>query len=373
MKKYWVIAIVIIIIISIGVILFYTKTNPDTIKIEQTESKQGMVIIPAKNIDMPVNSGKTESFNLSSFYIDKYPVTNRQYLDYLRKSTPSTKEDKEREIEGMPDEKLDFPVVRVSYNDAESYAQFYEKRLPTEAEWYLAASGGDGREYPWGNQWDDKLVEPENIGGRSVGKNKNGESPFGVADLVGNVFQWTCSSYFLENNVVGPEFGGKMRVVRAGACTYMPAWNKCSFRAAVRESEITSVIGFRCVKPIGGKDKNLELEKNRKTVFIEGDFNYSEGLRQMISCGIYRKPDSLLESYIAENVKKSDVVADIASGIGFLTFYLSDITGAKGKVYAVDIDESVLDFVKVYSEKKGMTNVFTIVSQPADTMLPENS
>jgi ubiquinone/menaquinone biosynthesis C-methylase UbiE len=164
-----------------------------------------------------------------------------------------------------------------------------------------------------------------------------------------------------------------MRVIRAGACTYMPQWSRCAFRAAVRETVKTHVIGFRCVKPAKADDPNLASEKKHNNTFDEKDFDYSEALRQMISCGINRKPTPALQDYITQNVRQGETVADVASGIGFLTFCLSGIIGNEGKVYAVDIDKSVLDFVEAYSAKEGKNNISVIVSKPADTLLPADS
>ena len=88
------------------------------------------------------------------------------------------------------------PVTWVSLEDARAYAAWAGKRLPHEWEWQYAAQGADGRLYPWGNEWDaDAVPAPDHgrtmRGPDDVDAHPRGASPFGVMDLVGNVWQWT--------------------------------------------------------------------------------------------------------------------------------------------------------------------------------------
>jgi len=87
-------------------------------------------------------------------------------------------------------------VTWVSLEDARAYASWTGKRLPHEWEWQYAAQGTDGRLYPWGNEWDASAVAlPDKSrtmrGPDPVDAHPKGASPFGVMDLVGNVWQWT--------------------------------------------------------------------------------------------------------------------------------------------------------------------------------------
>lgn len=92
------------------------------------------------------------------------------------------------------------PIVNVSWNDCKAYADWAALRLPTGAEWQLAASGGDGRWFPWGQDWDpSKCVNSDSNPRRSstspVGTLPAGDSPFGCSDMSGNAFEWCANDY----------------------------------------------------------------------------------------------------------------------------------------------------------------------------------
>jgi iron(II)-dependent oxidoreductase len=105
------------------------------------------------------------------------------------------------------------PVVGVSGYEAEAYASYRGLRLPTELEWERACRADDGRDYPWGNEWDDTACGHRNHGTRCtkpVGFYPKCVSPFGVFDLCGNVWQWTS------------DVRGEIWVVRGGAWNNLP-------------------------------------------------------------------------------------------------------------------------------------------------------
>src|SRR5262249_23542421 len=95
-----------------------------------------------------------------------------------------------------PDGWAEKPVTWVSLEDGRAYATWAGKRLPHEWEWQYAAQATDGRTYPWGNEWDASAV-PLPDKGRDMRAPTNvdafpkGTSPFGILDMVGNVWQWT--------------------------------------------------------------------------------------------------------------------------------------------------------------------------------------
>ena len=141
-----------------------------------------------------------KSFDMKPFFIDTYPVTNAQYMQFIEASgyQPRDRQNYLRHWQGgRPSaEQAKQPVTWVDLTDARAYAQWAGKRLPTSWEWQYAAQGSDGRAYPWGDAWDDGAVPvPDSTttpaSAAPVDALPRGASPFGVMDLVGNVWQWT--------------------------------------------------------------------------------------------------------------------------------------------------------------------------------------
>jgi len=138
--------------------------------------------------------------NIPSFYIDRYPVTNEQFKQFVDKTKYHPGDDHNflkdwRNGSYLPGwgEK---PVTWVSIEDARTYASWAGKRLPHEWEWSYAAQGDDGRLFPWGNKMDSfRIPKPDTSRKMRMPSNvnsfTNGISPFGVLDMVGNVWQWT--------------------------------------------------------------------------------------------------------------------------------------------------------------------------------------
>ncbi len=196
---------------------------------------------------------------VTSFYIDKYPVTNREFKKFLDASHYHPKDDLNflRDwTNGMyPQGWANKPVTWVSLEDARHYAAWAEKRLPHEWEWQYASQGTDGRIYPWGNPWDPGVVPAPDYGRAmrgpdDVDAHPTGASPFGVMDMVGNVWQWT-DEYVDDHTRAG--------VLRGGSY-YQPQGSKWYFPQAYRNDQHgklllmapskdrSGALGFRCVK-----------------------------------------------------------------------------------------------------------------------------
>ena len=225
-----------------------------------------MVLVPAgeflmgsDKLDWNVkkNERPHRLIHLDGFYINKYPVTNRQYVKFVN----ATKHRKPRFWRDPQVNGPDQPVIGVTWTDARSYSEWAGKRLCTEAEWEKAARGTDGRLYPWGNVWDPaKLIWRKNSHGRPHPVRRSDlthRSPYNVVDMVGNVMEWCQDFYSLdyypnapERNPKGPE-GGSWRVLRGGDCS-MEDPNQ--FRVANRESALAdskvTLVGFRCAKSV---------------------------------------------------------------------------------------------------------------------------
>ncbi|HBH81037.1 MAG TPA: hypothetical protein DDY39_14520 [Nitrospira sp.] len=140
--------------------------------------------------------------------------------------------------------KLDYPVVGVCYYEAEAYAKWACKRLPTEQEWEKAARGEDGRQYPWGDEFDTARCNSYESGiGHTtpVTQYYNGVSPYGCFDMSGNVWEW-CSSWYDESIT--------LRVLRGGSWLYEPGYLRASTRNRNYSVNRNNNLGFRLVQDI---------------------------------------------------------------------------------------------------------------------------
>ena len=181
-----------------------TAVHPSGWPIEIVGDRDGapMMLVPGGSFTQGRDDGDpsespSHSVTLATFYIDKHEVTVRQYALYL-KETGKKDADRQRALAREPSSananasaSEDMPVVMVNAPEARDYAKWAGKRLPTEAQWEMAARGGDGRLYPWGFNppiWDKKR-EPRQID--PVMSFPNDLSPFGAFDMAGNVMEWT--------------------------------------------------------------------------------------------------------------------------------------------------------------------------------------
>ena len=189
--------------------------------------------------DMVLDETPRQTVALSAFYLDRHEVTNADYkkfVDATRYQAPLNWQD------GMyPPGAARHPVTFVSWNDAQAYARWAGKRLPTAEEWEFAARGAQGLLYPWGNTFDTQRVNINQInkGIAPVGSFQDDVSPFQMYDMGGNVMEWTQSHYQGD-----PEF----YVLKGGA------WSSKRFEARGvnktpgEASYQLSHIGFRCAK-----------------------------------------------------------------------------------------------------------------------------
>jgi formylglycine-generating enzyme required for sulfatase activity len=137
------------------------------------------------------NYAPTQSADVDEFWIDQHEVTNAQYAEFLAKSggaPPASWPEG-----AMPAGQGDFPVEGVTWDQAAAFCGWANKRLPTEAEWEVAARGPEGWLYPWGN--DEHFVELPDGGTYAAGKVPANRSAFGVYDMAGNVWEWVGDTY----------------------------------------------------------------------------------------------------------------------------------------------------------------------------------
>ncbi len=167
------------------------------------DDSEELIVIPAGEFLMG-EGDDTHSVYAAAFALARYPVTNAAYRSFVAATGYRPPRD-------WPDghffEMLhDHPVTNVSWCDALAYCQWLSAvtnqyyRLPTEAEWEKAARGKSAQTYPWGNEFDKIRCNTWESGmGRTVPVDAcpTGASPYGVLDMVGNVWEW-CSSIFAD-------------------------------------------------------------------------------------------------------------------------------------------------------------------------------
>ena len=210
----------------------------------------------------PAEPSTPYKVTLDPFWMDRYPVTNAEFAEfvratgYLSDASPVVRQNFLKHfVDGQPPAGLeDHPVVYVSHEDAAAYARWAGKRLPTEEEWQYAAGAGwaEGRAYPWGDDLAMGRYNAARAGTTPVNAHPGGASPFGVEDIVGNVWQWTAD--VMDN--------GRHLIVfiRGGGWYDMPHgrwWVRGGPRRINDHHPLSlfgpgmnrfSTVGFRCVK-----------------------------------------------------------------------------------------------------------------------------
>lgn len=288
-----------------------------------TPTKQGMIFLHGGKTLMGSNDedtfvedgeGPVREVEIAPFFIDEATVTNEKFRKFVEDTAYKTDAEKygwsfvfyqfmqpesikkyvKQSVPNTPwwlvvegafwnqpegpgssiEDRLDHPVVHVSWNDANAYCKWAGKRLPTEAEWEYAARGGlVQKRYPWGdrlnpngkhvcNIWQGKFPETNHAKDGYIGTAPSKSFPpnhYGLYNMSGNVWEW-CSDWFsahyhLEgpmNNPQGPPIG-RDKVIKGGS--YLCHKSYCnryrvSARSAVSPDSSTGHMGFRCVMDV---------------------------------------------------------------------------------------------------------------------------
>ncbi len=290
--------------------------NPDQPEKRDHFSTRGMILLPAGSflmgsdyLSFPADGeGPVREVRVDRFWVDRYALSNKLFARFVQETGYQTEAEKfgwsfvfhlflppghpptrgvgeapwwrqvfgadwqhpegpQSDLEG----RLNHPVVHVSWHDAQAYAAWAGKRLPTEAEWEYAARGGlEGKRYPWGNQLTPKGKHQCNIWqGDFPGRNTRadgyiGTAPvraykpngFGLFQMAGNVWEWTADWFSPYFHVDGPRHNpqgppsGSARVVKGGS--YLCHRSYCNrYRLGARTANTpdssTGHMGFRLV------------------------------------------------------------------------------------------------------------------------------
>ena len=188
------------------------------------------------------------------FFIDRHPVTHKDYAKFI--NAGGYKNEKYWSKEGWQFIKdygytehqsrryEEYPVVGIAWYEADAYARWAEKQLPTEGMWEKAARGIDGRLYPWGDEPPDK--GRCNVGNEKettpVNQYESGQSPYGAYDMVGNVLE-LCEDLHSSDNIT--------IVLRGGSCLTDKLRSRASERNRIDPSfRWSGNGGFRCARTV---------------------------------------------------------------------------------------------------------------------------
>jgi gamma-glutamyl hercynylcysteine S-oxide synthase len=252
---------------------------------------ENMVLVNAGGFTRGIDNKQIEGFDdeapakmiyLSSYYIDKFEVSNRDYTEFIKATDHPAPAYWDHNLLNQPQQ----PVTGVNWFDANAYCHWNNKRLPTEAEWEKAARGPAGSTYPWGNILDySKANFAKGKSGQrdvtaSVDAYPEGKSYYGVYNMAGNVFEWVQdwydSGYYRTGKEVknpkGPQLGIafvaskanpkqattlKKKVIRGGSW-FAPAQSITTTHRFWNDPMNNSYgvgLGFRCARDIASTPK----------------------------------------------------------------------------------------------------------------------
>jgi toxoflavin biosynthesis protein ToxD len=215
----------------------------------------GELPIPASEVVMGGGDTKRplQRQFVNDFAVAETEVTNAQFREFVEAT--------ESKIQ-VPKGKDDEPVTNITWREAKAYCDWLsrklgvEVRLPTEAEWELAARGADGLKYPWGNQWREEAVFTAETAGKvqPVKSFPLNKSPFGAFDMAGNVWEWTADASRNERGQ-NEKFTGEdaeykdsiLRVVKGGAAAEKKENISGQSRVSLPENARLPLVGFRYV------------------------------------------------------------------------------------------------------------------------------
>lgn len=237
-----------------------------------------MVEIPSGSFPMGVPPGDRDGGRdeyprhevlLDTFWIDQFEVTNGRYIEFVKSAghrVPQNPTNPTRNLwqgDSITESLAERPVINVDWFDADAYCKWAGKRLPTEAEWEKAAKGTSDRRFPWGNveptakhlNYNQRWIGEKTL--MPVGSYEAGKSPYGVYDVVGNVWEWVNDWYdarYYEKspskNPTGPQEGTK-KVIRGAGWQNETPTVRIFTRVDSDPTMRNESTGFRCAADVG--------------------------------------------------------------------------------------------------------------------------
>jgi serine/threonine protein kinase len=207
----------------------------------------------------PPQETPAHAVTVQSFLMDPTEVSNTEYADFVREMNHAAPNHWVGNKPPFGQE--NWPVVNVSFDDANAFAAWRSKRdgvayrLPTEEEWeYAARNGAQNDLYPWGPAWQDGAAVLKDATPAPVGSRPNGKNKWGVFDLIGNVWEWTSSkaSAYPGNPTEIPRSYQDWVTIRGGCYVSDPANAEAPVSSCLRDfvppSTKRTLLGFRLVR-----------------------------------------------------------------------------------------------------------------------------
>lgn len=254
------------VLLSFAFLLLFINSN---IYSQRKNILKDMALIPAGYFNLGSTSGYEDEYPqvkvwLDSFYIDIHEVTNEEYKIFCDSTKtpypPNPPWDNDYFLS-----KPNYPVINVTWDEANSYAKWIGKRLPTEAEWEKACKGGLDTKYFCGDTITNNEANFKGKFGVDIWEHTSPIKSFppnkyGIYDIIGNVWEWVNDFYqkeyyftITDPNPKGPK-NGTDKVIRGGSWDSTYEFLRSSLRGKINPRSKHSNLGFRCAYSIKGNN-----------------------------------------------------------------------------------------------------------------------